>query len=516
MEAKLVKGLSLKASVDVEKNRVIFVESDEDFIDILLSFLTMPIGSIIRLLRHQPPVVGIGCMDNLYESVENLDMQFFRTEACKSMLLHPRNAAAAQCESLKLTIDDSEPLQYFRCASETCTTSKYKLLSHYRNANCGCGRLMSSKIDLTAEKNKQILFDARNRGVFVKGLARMIVSDELKIMPPLTATSFSLLSNLGFTDGSTIEERVFNIGVDEVLNLLRLSLVSRNPLTETLLKKPLEELNDEGYNQGSLSYNFNYGSFTKSQVVEESSDKYKSIVAKLIVSKSRKMVCYAEVDGDFVDLLFSFLTLPLGHVTKEMKNHTSRGCINHLYNSVQDPDVERFLKSDDHKAMLISPKVAPGFKLGNQPLGVEEYKHQQHFYYSYHIGYSYAAKLTCQETLLPSSESDSFRRTLLSVMDPKLHYMDNATSSGGFVIESAMFTVTDNLIITPISPVSGLSVLSKLKVPFNDIEERVVHVGKEEASRLLVASFVTKSALTNAFIQKEPKRAYNGLNHVYC
>ncbi|OMO90567.1 hypothetical protein COLO4_19074 [Corchorus olitorius] len=384
MEAKLVKGLSLKALVDVEKNRVVFVESEDDLIDILLSFLTMPIGSIIRLIRDQPPVVGIGCMDNLYESVENLDVQFFRTEACKSMLLQPRNGAAAQCASLKLTIDDSEPLQYFCCESEKCTISQHKLLSHYRNAICGCGRLMSRKFDLT--ENKQLLLDARNRGVFVKGLARMIVSDELKIMPPGTATSFSLLSNLGLTDGSTIEERVFKIGVD------------------------------------------------------------------------------------------------------------------------QDPDFERFLKSDDHKAMLISPKVAPGFKLGNQPLGVEEYKHQQHFYYSYHIGYSYAAKLTCQETLLPSSESDSFRRTLLSVMDPKLHYMDNATSSGGFVIESTMFKVTDNLIITPISPMSGLTVLSKLKVPFSDIEERVVHVGKEEASRLLVASFVTKSALTNAFIQKYPKQ----------
>ncbi|OMO86059.1 hypothetical protein CCACVL1_09823 [Corchorus capsularis] len=489
MEAKLVKGLSLKALVDVEKNRVVFVESEDDFIDILLSFLTMPIGSIIRLIRDQPPVVGIGCMGNLYESVENLDMQFFRTEACKSMLLHPRNGAAAQCASLKLTIDNSEPLQYFCCESEDCTFSQHKLLSHYRNANCGCGRLMSRKIDLT--ENKEILFDARNRGVFVKGLARMIVSDELKIMPPATATSFSLLSNLGLTDGSTIEERVFNIGVNQVLNLLRFSLVSRNPLTETLLKKSVDELHGEGYNQESLAYNL-------SQVVEESSNKYKSIVsylvphlvsrdksivAKLIISKSRKMVCYAEVDGDFVDLLFSFLTLPLGHVAKEMKNHTStRGCINHLYNSVQDPDFERFLKSDDHKAMLISPKLAPGFKLGNQPLGVEEYKHHRKFYYSRYIKLGsdvcFRPSLACDETLLPAG----YRKTLLSVMDPKSQYTDNATSSGGFVIGSTMFKVTDNLIITPISPMSGLSVLSELKVPFSDIEERVVHVGREEFS----------------------------------
>ncbi|XWS28753.1 hypothetical protein CRYUN_Cryun25bG0098200 [Craigia yunnanensis] len=500
MEDKLVEGLSLKASVDTEKNRVIFVESDEDFIDILLSFLTMPIGSVIRLIRYQPPPVGTGCMDNLYESVENLDMQLFQTEACKSMLLHPRNGAAVQCESLKLNVDDSEPLQYFCCESWECTASDYKLLSHYKNAICGCGKRMSREIDLSEKQNKKMLFDARDRGVFVKGLTRMIVSDELKIMPPLTATSFSLLSKLGLTDGSTVEERTFNIGVDKVWNLLKFSLVSRIPLTETLLKKS-RELNNVDYDQGS---------FTKSQMVETSLCMYKRIRIKLIVSKSRKMVCYAEACEDFVDLLFSFLTVPLGHVAKEMKTDASRGCINHLHNSIQDLDAERYLKSNDHKEMLISPKLAPGFRLGNQQLGVEECKHQQYFYYVELRDDRVIPKLISDKTLLP--DINSVPVSCLSVMDPKSQYKD-ATSSGGFVKGPSMFTVTDNLIITPISPVSGLSVLSKLKVPFSDIEERVVNVGKEDASRLLVAAFVTKSALTNAFILEEPKREYKGLNH---
>ncbi|XP_022731192.1 uncharacterized protein LOC111285836 [Durio zibethinus] len=510
MEGKLVKGLSLKASIDVDKNRVIFVESDEDFIDILLSFLTMPIGSIIRLVRYQPPPVEIGCMNNLYGSVENFDVQLFQTEACKSMLLHPRNGAAAQSESLKLTVDDFEPLQYFCCESWECTASKYKLLSHYRNAICSCGKLMNREVDLLEKENKQMSFDARDRGVFVKGLARMLVSDELKIMPPLTATSFSLLSKLGLTDGSTIEEKTFDVGVDEVWNLLKFSLVSRIPLTETLLRKS-PELNNEHYDQGSFT-NFDQGRFPKSHSIE-TSNKYKRIYVQLIVSKSRKMVCYAEAGEDFVDLLFSFLTVPLGHVAKEMKNDTSRGCINHLFNSIQDLDTERYLKSNDHRAMLASPKLAWGYKLGNQPLGVEECKHQQRFYYHIDLTGMFPTPVLCSdEKLLPSS--NSVQVSLLSVMDPKSHYKD-AKSSGGFVKGPALFTVTDNLSITPISPVSSLSVLSKLKVPFNDIEERVVHVGKEEASRLLMAAFVTKSALTNAFIYEEPKQEFKGRNYGY-
>ena len=40
--------------------------------------------------------------------------------------------------------------------------------------------------------------------------------------------------------------------------------------------------------------------------------------------------------------------------------------------------------------------------------------------------------------------------------------------------------MTDNLKITHVSPILGLSILKELKVPFSDIEELTVHVGKEE------------------------------------
>lgn len=43
--------------------------------------------------------------------------------------------------------------------------------------------------------------------------------------------------------------------------------------------------------------------------------------------------------------------------------------------------------------------------------------------------------------------------------------------------------MTDDLIITPVSPILGLSILNELKVPFSDIEERTVRVGKEEVNK---------------------------------
>jgi len=57
--------ISLKLLLGKEKNRVVFAEYDKDFIDILFSFLTLPMGTIARLLDKQS---SVGCMDKLYKS----------------------------------------------------------------------------------------------------------------------------------------------------------------------------------------------------------------------------------------------------------------------------------------------------------------------------------------------------------------------------------------------------------------------------------------------------------------
>ncbi|KAK3184630.1 hypothetical protein Dsin_031916 [Dipteronia sinensis] len=99
-----------------------------------------------------------------------------------------------------------------------------------------------------------------------------------------------------------------------------------------------------------------------------------------MVSKSKNIVCFAEASEDFISLLFSFLTVPLGCIVKEMYSGTSKGCITHLYNSVDKLDAKQYLKSSEHKEMLLSPKLAPNFSYDNHPLGIEESKHSPHYF----------------------------------------------------------------------------------------------------------------------------------------
>ncbi|PQQ13663.1 uncharacterized protein Pyn_30810 [Prunus yedoensis var. nudiflora] len=110
MAGKIVKNfISLNALVDKGSNTIIFIESDNDFIDVLLSFLTIPIGTIVKRARKHSVPLEIDCMSNLYANVVNIDVRHFQTEACKEMLLCPHNGAESHCKNLRLKIDNDEP-----------------------------------------------------------------------------------------------------------------------------------------------------------------------------------------------------------------------------------------------------------------------------------------------------------------------------------------------------------------------------------------------------------------------
>jgi hypothetical protein len=96
----------LKLLVNTETNKVLFAEADKDFVDILCSFLTLPLGTIATLLKKESNMgpVTIGCLNKLYRSVENL------------RLLPNYYSSEDYCRTLKINIDDTQPTKYFMCS----------------------------------------------------------------------------------------------------------------------------------------------------------------------------------------------------------------------------------------------------------------------------------------------------------------------------------------------------------------------------------------------------------------
>lgn len=134
---------------------------------------------------------------------------------------------------------------------------------------------------------------------------------------------------------------------------------------------------------------------------------------------------------------------------------------------------------------MVNPRLAFGFTYRNDLLGIEKASYPT-FYYSNGVCpslvfsdiFSHDATFTSDGN---PNRSEDFNYGILTVKDPKLQYSSTKENNGIVLRSPTMFLVTDNLVITPISSsTSFLSILRQLEVPFNDIQEKVVHIGKEE------------------------------------
>ncbi|XAR68866.1 hypothetical protein NMG60_11000270 [Bertholletia excelsa] len=222
--------ISVRIMVDEQKNRVICAEAGNDFVDALFSFLTLPMGTIIRLLRDLRqqstlPAADLGCLSNLYRSVETLGSDHLWTDGCKVMLLRPRNPCENYCSLLKVNVDDTKP-KYFICPEEYCLGK----LSYYANGRCSCGKTTNRELSIDCGSSA-----GSRDGVFLWGPTAYIVHDDLKVTTRTPAAMLKLLSDLGITNINCIRERVLNVGLKKILILLERSLLSKTPLTDVFL-----------------------------------------------------------------------------------------------------------------------------------------------------------------------------------------------------------------------------------------------------------------------------------------
>eukprot|EP00268_Persea_americana_P069202 TRINITY_DN9789_c0_g2_i6.p1 TRINITY_DN9789_c0_g2~~TRINITY_DN9789_c0_g2_i6.p1 ORF type:complete len:429 (+),score=62.38 TRINITY_DN9789_c0_g2_i6:166-1452(+) len=307
------KEITLKLMIHKEKNQIVYAESGNDFVDVLLSFLTMPLGTVIRLTGKQSEM---GSLNNLFGSVEDLDVQYLQTESCKSMLLYPKSASEEHCRKLMVNIDDTEPTNYYlcNCGYFPLRSDFNHLISEYLSSKqCRCGSTVNWK--MPKDKSKQGAGPAGDTkdGVFVKGISRYMITDDFQISPICMGTTLELLKRLGITDATVLEEKNVNLGSEEVLHLLKHSLLSKTPLTDVFL--PLQHPIDRVALDLKVM-TLDSKDMAQSHTEKESCSNSKNISVRLFLSKSRNKVLYAQVGKEFPDMLFSFLAFPLGSLVK--------------------------------------------------------------------------------------------------------------------------------------------------------------------------------------------------------
>ena len=205
--------VSVKILVDEVRNKVLFVQAGKDFVDVLLSFLTLPLGTIARLVSQESNMenVRVGSLSLLYESVANLDKENFRSALEKELLVRPINSMERYCKYLQLNIDDTEKLRSFNCGNQVCIDNPAK-------RNCKC-----------CEKKRTSLCMVKHspKNGFVPATATFLISDDLNVKPDnsqLSKNSISLLKYLGCENIDTIKIVTVDVTRKEVCIYLSICL----------------------------------------------------------------------------------------------------------------------------------------------------------------------------------------------------------------------------------------------------------------------------------------------------
>ncbi|KEH23106.1 DUF674 family protein [Medicago truncatula] len=467
-----VDNVRLRILVDKEKNKVVYAEAGKDFVDALFSFLTLPLGTIARFVAKDSNIeaVKFGSISSLYQSVSNLDQQYLSSLTCKEMLLQPRNSMEDYCRQLKLNIDDTERLQYFVCENWDCRRKVSGcLLSFFRNQKCYCGKVMNREVFPK-------FFNIENG--FVKENATFIISDDLCVMPNVFGASLNLLQKLGVETIDAIEEQA-------VVDLLKLSLISKTPLTDFFLRK------SQSVDNLNLRNNIEF------LIGDLPSDEDRQMSVKVTLRKTNEQILFVEAGDDFIDFVFSFLTFPLGGVLHMLQGFSSLSSIDNLYKSFSDLSPDIYLMSEGLKDKLCKPLIAPQFELKNPilPIGAAFLPvNYCHTYYDYtRMRYT---DLTKEMVYSNYNRIHEEKHVPFKVVDPK---SSNAKSS--YAKGPSMYMVTDDLCVSPMSSISTMSLLKRSKVPLSDLEERVIKIGVKEGLSILKASLTSASALTNGLNQ---------------
>ncbi|KAM0926152.1 hypothetical protein ACQ4PT_003759 [Festuca glaucescens] len=188
-------ALSMKLLIDTKARRVLFAEASKDVVDFLFSLLALPVGTAVKLLGKDSMV---GCVGNLYSSVEKLDGTYVQPGAAKGAVLHPAVVSpAASANSTLFLLPDSS----------------------------------------SGEATEAV--GSVGRKGFVQGIVTYTVMDDLTVTPMSSISGITLLNAFAVEDLSALQEKTVQLDCNEGLGILKASLQSKTVLSDVFLgKKP--------------------------------------------------------------------------------------------------------------------------------------------------------------------------------------------------------------------------------------------------------------------------------------
>ncbi|KAL6502124.1 hypothetical protein OROGR_027257 [Orobanche gracilis] len=437
--------------------KVMFVLANKEFVDLLISFLTIPLGTLSKLVGDRP----IGSLKNIYECVKGLEPDsFWKGNTAKELFLSPLNSSERH-----LTVNITEPTEYFACVAEKCpyhSVTRSKAVT-----KCDCGSLLEYPgVHLTG------------MGFIADAVAIYIIADDLVIRPfNLENTGLSLRLNLGIADDVCIdvtEEVVMKLTKTEVLELVNLSIFSDTPLSDFLFKR---DVAGRPQASGLLSC------FNVDQCNVVGEDNNINLGIRLVIHKPTNSLAFAYVDNDFLDVILSFLSFPLGSVVTKFGRNTFLA-IDNLHASIS--------KLNDNKLNhVLRPLVPREFAGKTNILPVEHQRTNLFFYGRRSI---YRNNFEDGKYILLEDVSDDFHHDFQEV---SLITQSAGEPGKGFLKAPSTYIISTDLLFKHLSPLDLVDLPEYYEVDANDLVEHDVFLGIKEAS--LTSSTPLDDALKHLF-----------------
>ncbi|KAM0880593.1 hypothetical protein ACQ4PT_033477 [Festuca glaucescens] len=134
--------LNLLVESSPPRPRVVFAEARKDTVHFLFSLLTMPSGTAVKLLGKESMV---GCIGNLYTSVEKLDDPYVEPGDAKDAMQSPTMLSPASKSNRSFfCLPEPSPAvkRFFRCGGYTYSSYR-NYVTEERGARCPmCGSQM--------------------------------------------------------------------------------------------------------------------------------------------------------------------------------------------------------------------------------------------------------------------------------------------------------------------------------------------------------------------------------------
>ncbi|GLT50896.1 hypothetical protein SLA2020_243510 [Shorea laevis] len=223
---------------------------------------------------------------------------------------------------------------------------------------------------------------------------------------------------------------------------------------------------------------------------------------KLLVDTKSHKVLFAEAGKEFVDFLFSLLSLPIGSVITILSKQGMVGSLGNLYESVKTLSdtykqasqvaLDALLKPAVVYASAAVPSLLPNLQMTNST----------RFYGCGSWNYSCYNHVTNDPNVKCPSYGTQMDRALAYVDTPN---KKSCSTEEGYVKGVVTYMIMDDLEVRPMSTISSITMINKFNIKdIGVLEEKVVDVDMDQGVELLKASLHSKAVLTEVFLKKKP------------